>query len=100
MILPGSDDGGPEGARWPCSWPALPPGGCDLFSPGKEAQPHPVGRDWGGHCHPNPVGHPPQPHPPITAGPQQRGLREREVASLSGGMALWDGGRQEAACGL
>ena len=50
MDLPGSDDGGPEGVRWPCSWPVLPPGGGDIFSPRKEAQPHPVGRDWGGHC--------------------------------------------------
>ena len=33
--LLGSDDGGPEGARWPCSWPVLPPGEGTSSPPGR-----------------------------------------------------------------
>lgn len=91
--LLGSDDGGPEGARWPCSWPVLPPGEVTSSPPltqsvplskppGKGAQPHPVGRAGVDTTSRLPLL---QPQSPVTAGPQQRGLREREVATLSGG---------------
>lgn len=89
--LLGSDDGGPWGCEvallcWCCLQEDFPQEGGSASS---------CGKSWGGHCR----GCSSSPNP-LSQQVRCSGLRKEKQHLFLGDMALWDSGRQEAACGL